>query len=336
MTKRYFEELMEEFGFHVVDTVALGMFKEWPVRIQKQEDELELRIVVPKQAKTCLKELKSKGLSYTDWFAQADLAHEHECYVLGAYIQTPSDFYLRSTLHTALTSLVKCLQEESYTPPKTCALCGEEHCEALAFVQEECRVVHRRCVKEKLNLPQKDAQAKPKVQGSYWGGILGALLGAAVAALPNWAQVLSDASVNRILYLFLPFMATLLYRLFRGKAKLLVAGVTVLAASFVVAFGLELVWFWVMATSQAGYNISLANTTALYFEIYTLRLSFQDMAPSLLFLLVGFFPSTILLRRYVASKTMICSVTRGKEFVENSFVSIEDESSLQDIDTEKT
>ncbi len=327
MTNFYFQELMQELGFHPVDTVAMGVYKEWPLTIRLKENQLELRIAVPTQAKACLKKLKEKELEHITWSFEKDTEPQMG-YVLVADMQMPSDFYVKSTVHTALSAVVLCLEQGNYTPQTTCALCTGASCEGWAYVNEECRAVHRHCLSNKLSLPEQDVTIKQKTYGSYWRGILGALLGATLAALPNWAQALSDASLNQILYIFLPFMAVLLYRLFRGKANLAVAGISVLLASFLVTFGMELIWFWVVATEQAGRNISFAETTSLYFELYTMRLGFINMAPSLFFMIVGFFPSAILLRRYVSANTVSEQLVRGSKFVKNSAFSIEEGKSV--------
>ncbi len=324
MTKRYFEEVMEELGYHVVDTVAASIAKEWPFSVQNTDAGLELRIVTCKEAKQCVKELKSKGHAHIAWRTEKDEL-QSTGYVLVASMSPPSNFYVKSTLHTALMDSIAVLTEHNYLPPKVCPLCEQASCDCWAHVEDECRPVHLRCLKDRLDLPQDDKKIVKKTYGTYWSGVLGALIGAAVAALPNWAQALSDGSVNQVLYLFLPFMAALLYRLFRGKANLVVAGITVLAASLLVAFGLELIWFWVTATNEAGYNISLAETTALYFEIYSWRLTFQNMAFSLLFLILGFFASSILLRRYVNARMVSEQVIRGSKFVNKSAFSIQDD-----------
>ncbi len=328
MTKRYFEEMMNDLGFHTVDTVAVGFYKTWPCSVEWTDGQISLRVPMLQAGKPCVKELKAKKLQYIQWYIEQDV-EQTKAAVLIADVTPPSDFYSKSTLLTAMQEAVKCLEKAGQIPTKTCLLCGGENCDGGAYVKEECRPVHYRClVDEILKLQKTDTHIPAKVKGMVWSGFLGALLGAAIAALPNWAQALSDGTVNQILYMFLPFMASLLYRLFRGKAHLLVAGITVIVASMLVAFGLELIWFWVVATAQAGYNITLMETTTVYFELYSARTIFLDMAPSLLFLMLGFFPSSILLRRYVYANTVTEKLERGGMFVKKSAFHLLDEKAV--------
>ncbi len=315
MTIHYFTEMMAELGFHTADCIAVGRQKDWPCSIEFEKDagnnRFVLRVAAGEKLRPVVKSLKGERIPHLRWLCEAGEGGE----TLVCVLTPPSDFYAKGNIHGALNAAVTALEGAQHTPPVQCPLCGSTGCDAFAYVEEATRPVHSGCLTTRLNLPEADVKTPLKIRGSYVTGILGALLGAAVGALPNWAQALSSGTISAILYAFIPFVSALLYRLFRGKARQLASGVIVLLSSLGVAFLLELVWFWLLATTQAGYNKSITATTAQYFAGHTIGLTLREMFYCLLFLLLGFLVAAVLLRRYAASGTTGGRLIRGAAFV---------------------
>ncbi|MDL2252521.1 hypothetical protein LJC49_00405 [Ruminococcaceae bacterium OttesenSCG-928-I18] len=324
MTKNYFEEMMAELDFHVADNIALGYQQGFPLSVEFNKNaettEFFLRVVVDRDAKPARKRLKEQEQGSVKWFSEKD--EEGEGGVLVGVLAPPSDFYAKGAVHGAAVAAAETLKELDYAPPSRCPLCDGEGCDRYAYLAEGCRATHKLCLQTRLDLPEKDTKTPLKARGFYLTGILGALLGASIAALPNWSQALSKGTINSVIYAFIPFLSALLYRLFRGKANRIAGGVIVMVSSLIVAFLLELVWYWLVTTNMAGYNMSIATTTALYFESHSLAQTVKEMMFSLLFLILGFFPAFILLRRYAASGTTGGRLERGALFVRQSAFSV--------------
>ncbi len=299
MTKLYFEEMMTELGFRTVDDLALGLAEGWPCSVQMEDGGFTLRILASGVPVAAAKTLKDKNLPHTRWTAYKKEAGEEELGSLVGRMNPPSDFYAKGCLHGALVQAPKALNAEGLHPPTACFLCGGQNCDRWVYADGVVRAVHQQCLDTRLNLPEKDSTIPAKVGGHYLTGILGAILGAGIAALPNWAQALSKGAIHPVLYVFIPVLAALVYRLFRGKARLLASGLTVLGASLGVSFVLELIWYWLVTVTASGANRPIAETTAMYFESHTIGLTLREMGFSLLFLMLGFFAAAVLLRRYV-------------------------------------
>lgn len=321
MTKNYFAEMMAELGFHTVDKLAVGLAGSWPCSVEMEGEAFLLRLLCSAPPAEAAKTLRDKNIPHVRWSAYKK---EKGQGLLAGVLTPPSDFYAKGCLHGALAEASRALDGAGLQPPATCALCEGESCGQWAFVEGAVRAVHPGCLQSRLPLPEEDSLTPGKAGGHYLTGVLGALLGGAIAALPNWAQALSKGTVHPVLYVFIPLLAALVYRLCRGKARLGAAGGIVLGASLAVSFVLELIWFWLVSTTAAGYNISIAQTTAMYFEGHTIGLTLREMGFSLLFLMLGFFVSTVLLRRYVKTHTRGGELVRGGRFVRQTAFSVKE------------
>lgn len=319
MTKNYFGELAGELGWTVEDNMAFGAQAGFPFSLEFEGDGgtvFRLRFVVDGSTKPCVQFFKDDPTPQVDWYADDDEGKGSG--VLIGVASLPSDFYAKGTLHTLLDKGTWALRQAGLHPPETCPLCGLGGCDRLAFLDEGYRPTHAACLEHRLQLPEKDERTPRRVKGHYATGIIGAVLGGLIAALPNWAQALSKGSVSAVLYAFIPILAALMYRVFRGKARKTAAGLTVLFSSFFVAFVLELVWYWISMAELFGYDISVAESTRLFFQNEAFLTVLHGMAISLVFLVVGFFPAYILLRGYAAEGVVGGHLVRGSTFVRQS------------------
>ena len=238
--------------------------------------------------------------------------------VLVGEVAPPTDFYIKSTLHSLLHLAKHKFAEFELTPPAECPLCHNTGCDAYAFLEEAYRPTHAACVKNRLQLPSKDETLPSMVTGRYSTGILGALLGAFIGILPLLAQVMAQGKLTTPLYAFVPILSALLFRLLRGKANRAFSAICVLLSSFVAVYIMEIFLYWVVLSSGAGHLIGFWESALLYFSSHSLQQTARDMFFTLLFTLVGFFPSTVILRRYAANGTVGGKTIRGAEFVNQS------------------
>lgn len=320
MTRNYFEELMAGFGAHSAEGTAFGSregFLYSAAFTKGPPDEILFRFAVGGPVKQVVRELQEKQNVHITWYAESDPgSHDGHGGVLVALAEPPSDFYAKATVHTLLGGAVAALAAAGLRPDETCTLCALGRCDTAALLEYSYRNTHKACVETRLELPEEDRMpAKAKTQGHVLTGILGALLGAFVAALPNWSQALNQYKLSPVLYALIPVVSALLYRVFRGKPNKVVSLVTVLGASFAAAFALELVWNWIVLTNQSGQNLAFAETMARYFASNTVVSALREMLFSLVFLVVGFFPGSVLLRRYFEENDKPPEIVRGAAYV---------------------
>ncbi len=318
LTKIYFEELMAEFGAHAVDNVAFAEAADYPYSAELTQPgdspQLQFRFVVDGSAKPAAAALKEKDVAFCEWFAEKGAAG----FSLVCLFSPPSDFYAKSGIHTLLKAAEAAMRTASLRPPENCPLCGLARCDVNAMLDGGYRKSHAACLASRLTLPQEDERPEKRPRGYIASGIAGALVGALIGALPNWAGALSAGRINAPMYVFIPLLAALCYRLFRGRASSLVSGISVLASSLLAAFSLEQVWYWLVVSGLAGRNVSFAESVVLYFRSHTLISTLGEMLMPLIFLIVGYVVGTLILRRYNHSGEETPPVIRGAAFVRAS------------------
>ena len=284
LTNTYFEELMENFNCHTEGKTAFGVVKCYPYSVEHDRSTgnsvFIMRFGVDGSARSCLATLKESVGDYTKWSVEKDV-HGGDGAVVIVTIEVPSEFYVKSTIHSVLAVVPDILSGAGRHPIDTCPLCGKGNCDTYAYLDDAYRVTHADCLEHKLELPANDRVEKPKIRGNYITGYVGAIIGAFIGLIPNWTQAFSSGRITPLFYAFVPIFSALIFRLMRGKADRIAAAVMVLTSSVLAAFVLELVWYWLVLTSQLGHNISLAQSTASYFASHTLVITFREMFSSL-------------------------------------------------------
>ncbi len=327
MTVNYFEELMNDFGGHAHKGAVFGLAAGFPYTAKLTSDGEEQAIVVTFAAEGDVKAaaalLNGRNLSNLAFSVEPDPLTGGQ--ILLARAALPTDFYAKAEVHSVFAAVPTALEEAGVAPYGTCAVCRQAPMpDAYAFVNGACRPVHRACLQTRLDLPEDDTVTPVKVRGNYVTGIVGALLGAFIAAAPNLSTAISEGRITSALYAFIPILSALLYRLFRGKANRNYAGLVVLVSSALAVFGLELFWFWLVQSATAGHYVGLAASAREYFAVYTFGGALREMLWPILFTVVGFFPAAILLRRYAATGATGGDSIRGARYVRESAFSEKD------------
>lgn len=335
MTVTYFEEIMQEFGCHTLGRTAFGAFAGLPFDVElegKSEGKQDylIRFVLEGRVRPVRDALKKKGIPYIRWQVEAD--SDTSAMLVGIY-RPPSDFYVKSGLYEILRAVQAAVAEAGLKTPETCPLCGLSGCDSYAFLNDAYRQTHAACLQSRLQLPPGDSEPVKKVKGYVVTGILGALAGAIVGGLPNFAFVLNQGKIYWALYAFIPILSTLVYRLCRGKASRLISGLSVLLSSLLVTFALEQVFYWLAYSASKGYYVSFATSISSYFATTTFTQAVGDMMFCLIALLVGFFASTVILRRYARGGTKVDRIVRGATFVRDSARPITPPADAEDADT---
>ncbi|NLW79404.1 MAG: hypothetical protein GXY32_08355 [Ruminococcaceae bacterium] len=320
MTVTYYEELMQAFGCTVIDRIALGAFEGLPYDIELEgkgegKQNYLIRFGLEGDLRPARDALRKQHIPYLRWHIDADAANDP---VLVGVFRPPSDFYVKAGLRDILHAAKAAIDEADLHPPQNCPLCGLAGCDSYAFLNDSTRPTHAACLQSRLLLPEQDSVPVQKKKGYVPTGILGALLGAFVGALPNFAFVLNQGKIYWALYAFIPILSALVYRLCRGKASRLISGLSVLLASLLATFALEQVFYWLAYSTAKGYYVPIATSMASYFATTSFTQAVSDMLFCLIALLVGFFASTVILRRYANSGTRQDRIVRGSTFVRSS------------------
>lgn len=306
---------METFGAKTSGDLAFGATEGFPYSVQLIErgepPQLLFQFVLNGNTRKLAAGLKKKQLPFTRWFAgPAKGGH-----LLAAVLTPPSEFYLKASITDLLAAATTAGAAAGLAPPQSCPLCHLPGCDAYAFLDEGYRPTHTACLGTRLALPQQDTRTKKTVRGHVLTGILGALLGAFIGALPIWAMALSKSTLYWALYVFIPILSGLCYRLCRGKANLNVAGLSVLLSSLLLAFALEQVWYWLLLSARYGINIPFSISISQYLKTHTLLITLREMLMCLVALLVGFVATTVFLRRYAAEGQVPPRILRGAGFI---------------------
>ncbi len=284
-------------------------------------ESLTFRFAAGAGAAGAAKALNALGQDYVRWHARPLEGGG----LLEAEFSPPSDFYTRNGAFTLLKNAEAQMAAAGLAPPENCPLCGLPACDSYAFIQPAYRPVHSGCLATRLDLPEQDITPPRRAYGHIATGILGALFGAFVAALPIWSLALTRERVYFALYAFIPLLSALLYRTFRGRASSNLAGLAVLASSLLAAMALELVWYWLVLSDAYGVNLPFWESAGVYFQTHTLLKSLREMLSCLAALLVGFVASTIFLRRYARERAAPQRPLRGAAFVRESARPMRDE-----------
>lgn len=191
---------------------------------------------------------------------------------------------LTQNFESCMRTVSGMLREEGALIPDTCPLCRKKGCDALALVNGYVPV-HRECcqqgaydtvAREELN----------RVQGSYITGIVGALVGGLVGAIPTLLTIWFLERIWALLYALIPLCAYWGYRMLRGRMNRGCVVIVLLSSVFQL-FAIEQIYFYMAIVATFGIWPSIFDTVSYYFQLMTPGDIVSDMAMSFIFLLIG-------------------------------------------------
>ena len=187
---------------------------------------------------------------------------------------------------SAMETVTAAFQEAGVSAPEDkCAFCGQSGCDALAIRNGAYTPVHRTCCQEQSYAAA--AKAEDNAQnGNYLTGIIGAILGGVVAILPSLLTIWFMEKIYAALFFLIPLGIYYGYRLFKGKMNKAVGVITIIL-SLIMPIVLELLVFYISVATTYGILPSILDTTALYFQLYTVGEMFTDMIMSYVFVIFG-------------------------------------------------
>lgn len=112
--------------------------------------------------------------------------------------------------------VVQYARAEGYGIPQNCPVCKQPGCDAYAYSRDGYVPVHAACVQQQAAQSYAAVQDN-EVNGSYGLGVLGAILGSVVGAIPTILIVIFFSRIVGILCALIPLGAFYGYKLLRGK-----------------------------------------------------------------------------------------------------------------------
>ena len=184
----------------------------------------------------------------------------------------------------SMRTVTNMLREQGCPVPDVCPLCRKKDCDALALVNGYVPV-HRACCENQAYNTVTQAELN-RVQGSYVTGVIGALIGGLVGAIPTILTIWFLERIWVLLYALIPLCAYWGYKKLRGRMSR-GAVVVVILSSVLQLFIMEQVYFYMLIVVSWGIWPSIFATVPLYFDLMTPAEIAQDMAMSVVFLALG-------------------------------------------------
>lgn len=185
----------------------------------------------------------------------------------------------------AMDAVTSALQEADVSVPDKCPFCKQDHCDALALIGGAYQPAHRTCCQERSYSVSTDAEMNDR-QGSYFTGLIGAVLGGILATLPSLATTVWMERIYAALFFLIPLGVYYGYKLFRGKMDK-TAGVISVIVSLAMPFVLEMLVFYVSVAKEFHILPSIFATSAWYFDLYTPGEMVASMAMPYVFVIFG-------------------------------------------------
>lgn len=208
-----FQQFAAGRGWKVVEQTALGTSKGYPfsARFQSQGGG-SISIAFRIDASMTLKALKTMRKALPKGFGLALGALEETGITLSCLVKRAEDLSL--ALPQAMDVVTAGLRELGSVPPQTCPICRKPGCDATAMVRGHV-AVHAACM-ERFG-QQAMTNAQEGLKGNYFTGLIGALLGGLVGAVPAVLCLNFMDYYVGLLYALIPLGASYGYKLFKGK-----------------------------------------------------------------------------------------------------------------------
>lgn len=281
MTGEILQQFANTRGYKSLDNMMVGSYQGYPFVAKLQTKKLSTLTTVittgggklPNRAGRQLRKQLPKRCGLT-WNGYLTL------------ICSGRDEELLTTFTTAMDMLTNALRENGVTVQDKCPICKKGGCDTLALTGTLYTPVHRECCQERSYAAATNAEMNAR-QGSYFTGVIGAILGALLATLPSLLTIWFVQKIYAALFFLIPLGCYYGYRLFKGKMSKAVGVITILL-SLLMPFVLELLVFYLTVATELSIVPSIWATTALYFQLFTVEEMVTSMLMPYVFLIFGF------------------------------------------------
>lgn len=278
MTQAEFQSMMAARGCRVLGNGAFGVYKGYPYSAQitpakRALVRLEFK-VEGKADKAFVKRLKGEVPKYC-----TPMAQNSKTSTFCINVQE-RDGELEQSIWACLAAAAAAMQEAGLRPSDTCPLCGAAGCDATGYTAGYVNV-HRACVENQTQLTAQRVEDN-RLNGNYFTGMLGALLGGLVGAIPAVLMRDFGSYLVAVLYALIPLGANYGYRLFKGKRNKAAFFITIVF-SVLDMFLMRLGMYFVYVVGHYHMVPSLTDVVEAYFQSY----GAAQIGPDLLFLALG-------------------------------------------------
>lgn len=240
MTIQDFTAIAASYGMLTVDSLAFGELRGYPFTIAAKDPQIRNLTVSFKLAQKLtnqtLKHLRNQlqGIGRVFRFSS-------DPYQVGITC-AGQDQEVWNRLFTAMNLAVQEFQAAGLTIPQSCPICKKSGCDSLAYVGNGYVPVHKHCCEQKSFGTMEKAEVNEH-SGHYWSGILGAILGGTIAAIPTICTIYFMEMLYAILYALIPLGAYYGYRLCRGRMNKAVLPVVIGVAVLELFFVQQVTWY---------------------------------------------------------------------------------------------
>jgi len=217
-----------------------------------------------------------------------------------------------------LSIVAKSLAEQGIRVPNVCPICKQGLCDSLADVGGAYVPVHKQCC-ENMSYNTMAATEANQNSGNMAVGILGAIIGGTIAAIPTILTIVYMEMIFAILYALIPLGAYHGYRLCKGKMNKAVLGIVIVIAVLEIFVVQQTLWY-ISVVEYYGIWPNVIETIVSFYEWITLDELIADLAQPAIFTALGIYISYGQIRQNNLTQERRAHVVLRSLYVKNSAV----------------
>lgn len=232
-----FQEFMRDQELRVKDKMAFGNTDGFPIYVEVKALRKGLMDVYINIGNASWQEVRKDFM---------DMGKEIRCKVFYerqtiklTYVLSPQT--MRAEFPVFLKRIASILRKNGVEPPKNCVICEKENCDSLAFIGTENNPIHKQCLQDYLMKVRNKVEDNRR-WGNYFTGLVGAVLGMVVGAIPLIFSMWIVNQLFSVLFVLIPISTYFGYKFFRGKMNAFVIILAILFSVVGVYFSEIALW----------------------------------------------------------------------------------------------
>lgn len=282
MKQQEFIDFFKQRGYAVTEKMTYGIEEDYPISVQyisKSAGALQVRISAQidnwkEYKKEFKRDLEKKySIAYSDG--------------LLSFLVSLKGGEFSANYNEAVSKITGYLKQKGIKTPDTCPLCKQKNCNILVAHTEGYRPAHKNCLDNVSEAVFQKAE-KNDLNGNYFLGFIGALLGAIAGTIPSVLSIIWTDTIYSLLFALIPLCIYTGYKWFRGKMNQSVIILSIVL-SVLSVYIIEIV---VLAYAlMAGYSLTVSQVGPLLMEALKstevwIEMT-QDSITSFLFIALG-------------------------------------------------
>lgn len=236
MKAQELQSFAERNGFRWIDGCAYGVIGEYPLlfRLNGGAKGNMVVITLATPGAAAYKAIKPALKSGLNKIAAHQMMADGT--TLMVTMQAKPDF-LQAHFANVVNCVISACRDNGVKVPETCPICGLDDCGSVAHIGQCYRPVHKACLTGVYSAAKATAEEN-QINGNFFTGIIGAILGGIVGCIPNLLSLYFAERFFAILYALIPLGIFYGYKLLNGRMNKAVKWITV-ALSAIFAVGIE-------------------------------------------------------------------------------------------------